>query len=211
MNENFIFCNELRQALELFIARPEIIPSPLCFYGEPGTGKTTFAEYLADHVAAEMFYYDMNEFKANGASAGKLLDSVKAIASGRTITRLFDESKAENAVWRTAIILDEWHNATIKQQDGYKVPFEKYGKDNKTLFILCLNTTQNEGLERRLSSAIRSRCHAISFNTKSAQTEELVGLIKKRFPKLNKTMIRGLLPDLRRIEREAKLQTARSG
>ena len=197
-NDEFIFHGELRKRLEWLLKNPEKIPSPLCFYGEPGIGKTSFAKYLAECVAGDTNYVDMNEYKVNGASSDKLLVTIKRIAAANSLT-------AKDAVWRRAIILDEWHNASHSQQDAYKVPFESYVGDNKTLFILCLNTSRRKGIDDVLSSAIKSRCHAISFNTKVSQLAELKGLVMSKFPQLQEAHVMTMLPDMRQIQRAARM------
>jgi replication-associated recombination protein RarA len=203
--EHFIFHGELRTQLEQLLINPKDIPSPLCFYGQPGTGKTSFAQLLAESVAHSVNYFDMNEYKTNGASSGKVLQDIKRIAATYSVLSLFSDG---NPTWERAIILDEWHNATPEQQDAYKVPFEKYGKNNRVLFLLCMNTTEKKTLGTVMSPAIRSRCHTISFDITQTQRKEVTTQVKARFPCLSNTMISTLLPDFRQMTREAKLLQA---
>jgi DNA polymerase III delta prime subunit len=198
---DFLFTSELKKELKYLLDNPERIPSPLCFYGRPGNGKTSFAEYIAKTLCSEVCYYDMNEYKKNGASSGELLRAVNHYASMAT---LGDESKPLGK----CIILDEWHNATHSQQDAYKVPFEEYSQKANVLFILCLNTDWNLPIEKALSPAIKSRCLCISFNTRSSQLPELRALVREKYPNLNDIQIATALPDMRVIQRLADMYSA---
>jgi replication-associated recombination protein RarA len=198
---DFLFTSELKKELKYLLDNPERIPSPLCFYGRPGNGKTSFAEYIAKTLCSECCYYDMNEYKKNGASSGELLRAVHNYASMATLS---DESKPISK----CIILDEWHNATHSQQDAYKVPFETYSQKANVLFILCLNTDWELPIEKALSPAIKSRCHCISFNTRSSQLPELRALVREKYPTLSETQIAAALPDMRVIQRLADMYSA---
>ncbi|MGD9808130.1 MAG: ATP-binding protein [Deferribacterales bacterium] len=199
--DDFIFHSVLRNELKYLLNNPERIPSPLCFYGRPGNGKTSFANYIAETFCSEGFYYDMNEYKKSGASSGKLLETINRYASMATIN---DESKPLGK----CIILDEWHNATYSQQDAYKVPFETYSQKANVLFILCLNTDWSLPIEKALSPAIKSRCHCVSFDTRSSQLPELKALVSERYPNLSETQIATALPDMRVIQRLADMYSA---
>ncbi|WP_041229782.1 AAA family ATPase [Denitrovibrio acetiphilus] len=198
---DFLFTSELKKELKYLLDTPERIPSPLCFYGRPGNGKTSFAEYIAKTLCSEVCYYDMNEYKKNGASSGELLRAVNNYASMATLS---DESKPLGK----CIILDEWHNATHSQQDAYKVPFETYSQKANVLFILCLNTDWELPIEKALSPAIKSRCHCISFNTRSSQLPELRALVREKYPTLSDIQIATALPDMRVIQRLADMYSA---
>lgn len=63
MPDSFIFCEELRRELQFLLDNPKCIPSPLCFYGLPGVGKTMFSKFLAKTVSNHTMYRDMNEYK----------------------------------------------------------------------------------------------------------------------------------------------------
>jgi DNA polymerase III delta prime subunit len=199
--DDFIFTSELKNELKYLLDNPERIPSPLCFYGRPGNGKTSFAKYIAKTLCSEGFYYDMNEYKKNGASSGELLRAVNRCASMATLS---DEIKPLGK----CIILDEWHNATHSQQDAYKVPFETYSQKANVLFILCLNTDWDLPIEKALSPAIKSRCHCISFDTKKSQLPELKALVREKYPTLSETQIATHLPDMRAIQRLANRYSA---
>lgn len=198
--DDFIFNPLLSNELKLFIDNPKKLPSAFCFYGSPGTGKTSFAKYLATIFAKEDYYIDMNIAKPNGNSFGDL--SKRAISYMSTAS-LFQK---ENAVFEKCVIFDEWHNATTNQQDTFKVPFEQFSQKNHCLFILCLNTDKKNPLSRVLSPAIRSRCHCISFDSNLSQINVLTKLTKQKFPQLSEEEIVTSLPDFRTITRLAKLK-----
>ena len=77
--DNFIFPEKLRSKLQFLIDNPEKMPRVLCFYGNPGNGKTTFAKYLASSIAKEVHYYDSNSFKMDGTSSSAILKSINLI------------------------------------------------------------------------------------------------------------------------------------
>jgi len=196
--DDFIFHEELREELSFLVNNPERIPSPLCFYGHPGNGKTTFARYLADSVARTTDYFDMNTYKANGESSGKALSDIQ----NRAVTQpLLGEG-----IWTRAVILDEWHDMPNKQQDAYKVPFEEYSKSNRCLFIICANTQVSKGIDTVLTPAIRSRCYTISFNTPRSKAKEVKKEISDRFPDIPTAIIESKFPDMRQIQKIAQLR-----
>lgn len=199
-NDEFIFYKELRNQLEWLLNNLEDIPSPLCFYGDPGNGKTSFADYLARCVNGDPYYFDMGKHAYSSQSNRECIDNhLIPIASSNS---LFERS---DAVWNRVIILDEWHNVNKTQQNAYNIPFDKYSRNNNTLFILCVSTTDKKGIDDILTPSIGSRCHCISFNTDESKLDEVKDLVMKQYPELPEDKVVKLLPDMRKVKSAVKL------
>ena len=196
---DFIFPNKLATELGWWLNNSTTVHSPLCFYGLPGSGKTTFARFISKSKSGNenILYQDMNSFKTHGDNFSKLLKRINQFAS--TFSLFSDDED-----WNKVIILDEFHNLNEIQQDAFKVSFENWN-DNGVQIIICLNITVTKPIDFVLSKAIKSRCECINFNYTSAYTDEMVTKVSKKYPNLKKEDIRCWLPDLRRIDREAKL------
>jgi len=192
---DFVFNRKLETELNWLLDNPKKIPPVLCFYGYPGNGKTSFSEYIANEVGGNTTYIDMNDYMANGNSIGNILEQIKGVIATRS---LFD---CGTKIWRQVIILDEFHNATNRQQDTLKTILEKYSKNNQCLFILCLNIQGEQTIDKVITPAIRSRVHPILFNTKIYDLPELTQSIKDKFPMLSIEDIKKNIPDMRRIQR----------
>ncbi|MBT5197336.1 MAG: hypothetical protein HOM06_07245 [Gammaproteobacteria bacterium] len=51
--ENYVFTNALKETLFRIEMEPEKMPKFLVFFGEPATGKTTFAKTFANNMACD--------------------------------------------------------------------------------------------------------------------------------------------------------------
>jgi len=195
---DFIFHDALEAQLRLLFDNPVKIPGPLCFYGHPGNGKTSFARLLAEKAANATEYFDMNARKANGESFGNILADIRRCGSVRSLY-------GTGGIWKRAIIIDEWHDLTENQQNACKVPFQEYSEDNRTLFILCANTDRDNSIDDILTPAIRSRCYSISFNTPQIKADEVKQKIAERYPEMSASIIDDKFPDMRQISKHASL------
>ena len=84
--DDFIFTKALSNQLEWWLKTTTI--SPLCFYGNPGNGKTSFAKFISQTKGDSVLYEDCNEVKS---SFKQMFDRISSFA--RTIS-LFEEDKA---------------------------------------------------------------------------------------------------------------------
>ena len=205
--DNFIFPEKLRSKLQFLIDNPEKMPRVLCFYGNPGNGKTTFAKYLALSIAKEVQYYDSNRFKAEGKASNSILRSIND--SCRTIPMYeFIEGyeHLKNKPFNRAFIIDEFHNSSDQTQDSYKIAVEEISK-NSSIFIFILNTDEKETYEKRVTPAMRSRFYDIKFDLEVHQIDEVFGLVKNKYPQVPDETIRELVTanDMRRLMTKAKI------
>jgi len=196
--EEFIFTDRLKGELQALRTYPELLQlTPvLCFHGEPGVGKTSFAKLLCAELCADTQYFAMNE---RSLKNGFIEDQIKPLFRTRPIV-----NAGEGEISR-GIILDEFHNLSPKDQDRFKVVLDDV-KD--CLVVICLNTIEEKQLSKCLTPPIYSRVHHINFNTAQgadAELDELVGKVKEKFPTLSATRVLGWLPDMRRIEREGRM------
>lgn len=200
--DQFIFTDRLRGELQVLRTYPELLQlTPvLCFHGEPGVGKTSFAKLLCAELCADTQYFPMNE---RSLKNGFIEDQIKPLLRTRPIVN------ANEGNISRGIILDEFHNLSKKDQDRFKVVLDDV---TDCLVVICLNTEQDKPLSNRLTPPILSRVHHIDFNTAKGDEDELYELVSKvkdKFPMLSATKVLGWLPDMRRIFREGKMSELR--
>ena len=107
----------------------------MILYGNPGCGKTSIAEIIANK-------FPMSSFSFNASTDNK--EKLKDIADS---TRYYDD---------TVCIIDEIHRMNKNTQD-FLLPYMESGK----LIIIGLTT---ENPYRTINPAIRSRCHVYRMN-----------------------------------------------
>ncbi len=195
---NLIFQPKLKKQLDFFLNSPAKTPHVLCFHGLPGVGKTEFAKYLGDAVAEDCHYLDANSSKQEGNSTKHVVSFIKDVCRQGSLFATGDKH------FKRCFIIDEFHNFTDDRQDGFKVVFDELERLN-CLVIICCNTNKTKNIDKTIVPAIRSRSKIVSFNVVNEGVEELVTQAKEQFPMLTKKTIRGLLPDWRSINMEAKM------
>lgn len=203
--EQFIFTDRLNNELKVLKTHPEImqITPVLCFHGYAGVGKTTFAKLLCDDLCADTQYFAMNERSLKNSF---IEEQIKPLFRTRSLLDQGDKC------FGRAIILDEFHNLSPKDQDRFKVVFDDLTDGGSALVIICLNTMNTKPLHKCLTQPIYSRVHQINFNIRNKENEltEMVGKVNEKYPLLPRNKVRAWLPDMRVITREGKLSVLRS-
>ena len=192
---DFIFPDRLDKQLRHLMNQSSVF-SPICFYGFPGSGKTSFAKFISDQNSDDIFYEDVNVIKDGKDNFGKFMERLKL---GLTSLSLFYENKP----WRKVLILDEFHNLRIDQQDRFKVLFDDW-TDYDIQIIICLNITRKKNINRVLSEALRSRCECINFCLYEKDYLEMISKVSSKFD-LDEVSIKKYLPDMRKITRKTQL------
>jgi len=211
MNMNdFIFSNKLKCELQFLLDNPTKLPGSLCLYGNPGNGKTSFANYLAHEIGAEVQYFDANSFKIDRTSSNSVLQSIND--SFRTISLnqfIKGNEHLRMKPYDRVFIIDEFHNSTEQTQDSYKVAVEEISKKD-CIFIFILNTDLNDkhgSYEKRVTPAMRSRFYSIDFDVKEIQVDEVCKQVQIKYPKVPDELVRNLVreSDFRQLTMRAKM------
>ena len=190
--EDFIFTDSLSDTLRYWLETTNI--HPLCFYGTPGNGKTSFAKYISNKKGNSVMYRDCNDVKSNFKTELNAIDGF-----ARTISLFSD-----NEVWDKVLVLDEFHNLTDIQMDYFKVRFEQWN-DSGIQIIICCNTGRKVPIENTITPAMRSRFELISFDIYRSQLDEMVSKVLNKYPQLEEQKVYNLLPDMRKITKSSKL------
>lgn len=190
--EDFIFTDALSNKLKWWLETTTI--SPLCFYGNPGNGKTSFAKFISNTKGDSVLYEDCNEVKS---SFKQMFERISSFA--RTFSLLSDDKD-----WDKVLVLDEFHNLTATQMDYFKVPFEQWSESGIQI-IVCCNTGKRLPIQKTLTPALISRLELISFDTAISDRDELTVKVLNKFPQLSEHTVHNLLPDYRKITKQTKL------
>ena len=197
---NYWFTPALRQELLELLEYPKETPNLLCFYGEPGTGKTSLARYMAEVLSVESRTFNMDHKQILG---NRFVDSERAWFEGNSLLTALDAERPISKV----TVLDEFHNLKHSEQDKFKTLFDAIPRNHWV--IVCLNTAQNKTLRQTLSPAIFSRLHSINFNIKDSELDQLAQVIVEEYSLLTEYEVRAWLPDFRKIQREGALRQNR--
>ena len=205
--DDFIFSSALQSKLQFFLDNPSKTHN-LCFHAYPGTGKTTFAKYLANEIATDVRYYDANAYKADAKTSSSIIQSINECCT----TVPFPSEDSKPRYFDRAFIVDEFHNSSLQNQDSYKILIEEMYKTHNAIFIFILNTEVHDKkatYAKRVSPAIRSRLYEVDFNIKIHEHDEVCALAKKKFPHLPDSVIRTnvMKNDLRQLSMKAKMMS----
>jgi len=126
--------------------------SSIIFWGNPGIGKTTLAQIIANKTNSKFINF-------SAVTSG--IKEIKAVMSQAEDNRKLGQ--------KTIVFVDEIHRFNKAQQDAF-LPYVEKGS-----IILIGATTENPSFE--INSALLSRCKVFVF--KPLETEDLVTLLKR--------------------------------
>ena len=192
-NEKFVFIDRVEEQLNELLQHPDSMPNLISFYGEPGCGKTSFADFLIKHLGVSHRYLPMNE----GGINQKWIEQNRCWFENSNV--LFDQEKCPNKI----TVLDEFHNLSMKEQDRFKTIFDAV-PDTHLVIVIC-NTTISRSIDKVLSSPILSRLHGIDFNLYQDELDPMVDKVYEKYPFSDPDTIKMQLPDMRTIVRNAEL------
>lgn len=194
--DDLIFTPTLKRRLSLMVEKPSLFPEYSVLYGEPATGKTTFAKRYGELVANTVTYIPCNETGLSNDVWDNLQRSLHSIDLSN-----IGETKPLSRLY----IFDEFHNVSTNKQDRFKTIHDDLPEDIKFFFIV--NTDAKSRNKRRvdqvLSGAMNSRCrNQLCFDYRRDEFDLLLDDLKGLYPHLSENQIVGLFPDHRRLESE---------
>ena len=193
---DFILFPRLEKELKYYLENPTKIDYPLCFYGLPGIGKTTFARYLTDKYS-----YDVTEYDSSNEIFSIIPHIEKMMRIGSLCSFMTDEEKP----FIRGIIIDEFHDFSDGRQDKFKKILEKITcPPYNSLVVICLNTDSKNPIEKRMTPAIQSRCDLINFNPSLDDVEPMINQLNEKYPELSLDFLIKTYPDLRKIMRRVE-------
>mgnify|MGYP003972914775 CR=1 FL=1 len=199
---DFILFPRLENELKYYLENPTEIDYPLCFYGVPGIGKTSFARYLTNKYS-----HDVTEYDSSNDMFSIIPDIDKKMRGGSLCPFMSDEDKP----FDRGIIIDEFHDFTDVRQDKFKKILEEITcPPYNSLVIICLNTDSNNPIEKRMTPAIRSRCDLIDFtpnldtDNPDSDIEPMINQLNEKYPELSLDFLVKTYPDLRKIMRRVE-------
>ncbi len=104
--ENFIFHKALKSELQFIIDKSDKLDGVLCFYGEPGCGKTSFANYYANLVSKEVKVFDANSHLFDKSSASNILKDIKDSGRKSLASFMGDEEYNGDSYWDRCVGAD---------------------------------------------------------------------------------------------------------
>lgn len=185
---DLVFNDALARRLSLLINQPTRLPKFVVFFGEPGTGKTTFAKRYANYVASDVSYTPVSENTLSAKEFDAIRDRLRSAS-------LFDN---DDKPFSRVQVIDEFHNISKNKQDKFKT-FHDELRDNQR-FIFVLNTeARKKSLPDVMSPAMMSRCFAIDFNVPHEDKASYYEKIKHLYPYLRRTDILANIHDHRKL------------
>jgi len=183
---------QLKKQLHFFTSNPNKLQPFSVLYGEPGTGKTSFAKYFGNKFSNDFRYFAGNE------GFGK--SEYEEIKSYTRTSSLF---ATDDTLLEKIIIIDEFHNLNKREQERFKTLYDELDERVRLIFILNTNsrTKGRKTLSDILTPAMFSRCLHICFDIRNDELNEVIEASKKVYVNLEEAEIRKNLPDHRSLTR----------
>lgn len=131
----------------------------LMIIGQYGSGKTTFAKIIANHLKAEVYEVDC------GSDGG--IDRIREVVDAASMSSLFSTAKV--------FILDEVHGLSKPSQSALLKTLEE---PRPNLYFILLTTE-----DKKVLPTIRSRC--VTYKTKPATNAEIGEAVRRVEEKYN--------------------------
>ena len=187
---DFILPESLEKRLRHYVSDPSKFTSPWILYGEPGTGKTSFALDYAHEFGGDVSYIACNETGMGESVFSDINDRVKS-------NSLFP---SDDKPFQKVLVIDEFHNIAKQGQDKFKTLIDALTDDVRMIFVVNTDATKKGRLlSDVVSRPIVSRSLGLSFDIYDCDLDSVVARSKTRYPFLSEVRIRALLPDHRQL------------